>query len=94
MESGRRHHPRVHALATIVARSLDELLPPTCPGCGREGESLCLSCAAPLRARLDQPPGQPLGLEAHLPRHIVQLEWCAPFTGPVRACLHALQYVG
>jgi ComF family protein len=84
----------VHAVASLVARTLDQVLPPVCPGCGREGFLLCPRCASPLRARLDQPPGQPLGLEADIPRDLVQLEWCSTFTGPVRASLHALKYDG
>lgn len=81
-------------LAAIAARPLEFLLPPVCPGCGREGEILCRGCASPLRERLDQPPGQPLGLPAALPAPLLQLEWCAPFTGPVRASVHALKYDG
>jgi ComF family protein len=34
----------------------------------------------------------PLGLLAPLPPGIVQLEWCASFSGPVREALHALKY--
>jgi ComF family protein len=88
------HHRVVHAIASLVARTLDQVLPPLCPGCGREGFLLCSRCASPLQGRLDQPPGQPLGLEAEIPRDLVQLEWCSPFTGPVRASLHALKYDG
>jgi ComF family protein len=84
----------MRAVTSLIARSLDELLPPLCPGCGIEGTLLCDRCAAPLRARLEQPPGQPIGLAAQLPRDVVQLEWCAPFTGTVRASLHALKYDG
>ncbi len=36
----------------------------------------------------------PIGLTAPLPPGIVQLEWCASFTGPVRDALHALKYRG
>jgi len=36
----------------------------------------------------------PVGLPGELPSGIVQLEWCAAFTGPVRAALHALKYSG
>ncbi len=35
-----------------------------------------------------------IGLPAELPAPLVQLEWAAPFTGPVRAALHALKYGG
>jgi ComF family protein len=78
----------------LVARSLDTLLPPLCAGCGVEGAFLCRRCAAPLSARLDAPPGLPLGLPGDLPGPLLQLEWCAPFTGTVRAAIHALKYDG
>jgi ComF family protein len=35
-----------------------------------------------------------VGLPWPLPAGLVQLEWCAAFTGPVRAALHALKYRG
>jgi ComF family protein len=73
---------------------LDLLLPPTCPGCGREGAILCPGCARWLERRLDEPPGVPLGLPWPLPPGLVQLEWCAAFTGPVRAAVHAHKYRG
>jgi ComF family protein len=77
-----------------VAALLDLLLPPSCPGCGIEGALLCGACRKPLERRLDEPPGAPLGLVAPLPAGLVQLEWCAAFTGPARAALHALKYDG
>jgi ComF family protein len=55
---------------------------------------LCGRCRAPLVRRLDEPPGAPVGLPVRLPSGIAQLEWCAAFTGPVRAALHALKYDG
>ncbi len=73
---------------------LDLFIPPVCPGCGREGELLCARCLKPLSRRLDEPAGAPIGLPADLPPGILQLEWCAAFTGPVRAALHALKYSG
>jgi ComF family protein len=36
----------------------------------------------------------PVGLPAPLPHGLVQLEWCASFSGPVREALHALKYRG
>jgi len=36
----------------------------------------------------------PLGLPAPLPEGLLQVEWCAAFSGPVRAALHALKYRG
>ena len=71
---------------------LDLLLPPTCPGCGAEGVLLCGDCRRHLAARLDAPPGLPFGLPADLPDRLIQLEWCAPFSGPTRATLHELKY--
>jgi len=82
-----------HHDATMRA-VFDLVLPPVCPGCGREGEVLCSSCLVPLRRRVNEPPGIPLGLPGDLPTGIVQLEWCGAFTGPVRAALHALKYEG
>jgi ComF family protein len=77
-----------------MPRVLDLLLPPTCAGCGREGAALCDRCVVPLGRRLEEPPGMPLGLVAPLPPGILQLEWCAIFSGPVRDALHALKYRG
>lgn len=78
----------------LLRRGLDLLLPPACVGCEAEGGFLCHACAAPLRGRLGQPPGAPLGLAADLPAPILQLEWCAPFSGATRAAIHALKYDG
>lgn len=77
-----------------MAALLDLLLPPACPGCGQEGLVLCPRCAAPLARRLHEPAGAPLGLAVTLPAGILQLEWCATYSGPVRAALHALKYAG
>lgn len=73
---------------------LDLLLPPICPGCGREGRVLCADCAPWLERRRDEPPGVPFGLAWPLPDGLVQLEWCAAFSGPVRAAIHAHKYRG
>ncbi|MBA2556106.1 MAG: hypothetical protein H0V12_01975, partial [Chloroflexi bacterium] len=73
---------------------LDLLLPPRCPGCGCEGEVLCGKCRRNLERRLDEPAGMPIGLPGTVPRGLVQLEWCASFTGPARAAIHALKYQG
>ncbi len=77
-----------------MAMLLDLILPPRCPGCGQEGAAICRRCLRPLERRLDEPPGAPIGLPAELPDGLVQLEWCAAFTGPVRAALFALKYDG
>lgn len=73
---------------------VDLLLPPHCPGCGREGDLICDTCIGPLYRRSTEPAGAPLGLPVQMPAGIVQLEWCAAFSGPVRAAIHALKYGG
>ncbi|MFV2063606.1 MAG: ComF family protein [Chloroflexota bacterium] len=73
---------------------LDLLLPPHCPGCGREGVVLCEACRQPLYRRLSEPPGAPIGLPCMMPEGLSQLEWCATFSGPVRDAIHALKYRG
>jgi len=84
----------MNSVAGAFAAALDLALPPACAGCSVEGTVLCERCARPLASRLALPPGIPLGLRAEGPPAIAQLEWCAPFTGPVRAALHQLKYGG
>jgi ComF family protein len=45
-----------------------------------------------LHARLELPAGTPIGLPSEIPSPLLQLEWCAPFTGTVRRALHQLKY--
>ena len=35
-----------------------------------------------------QPGGGPIGMPADIPAPLLQVEWCAPFSGPVRDALH------
>jgi ComF family protein len=77
-----------------VKALLDALLPPACPGCGREGAAVCSNCVPHLARRRDEPAGAPLGLAVAQPPGLVQLEWCCAYSGPARACLHALKYDG
>jgi len=77
-----------------MQRLLDLLLPPSCPGCGTEDEIICTRCRRYLTRRLAEPAGIPIGLQRKQPAGIVQLEWCAAYAGPARACLHALKYDG
>jgi len=79
---------------SLAGRLLNAALPATCPGCGAEGPPLCASCAALLHARLGEPPGIPLGMPSDVPLPLLQLEWSAPYSGPVRAALRALKYGG
>jgi ComF family protein len=87
-------HLYVDVLARLPGRVLDLALPAVCPGCGREGDPICARCRPALDARLDQPPGVPIGLPSDVPPPLLQLEWCAPFGGVVRRALHELKYGG
>ena len=78
----------------IGSAVLDLAFPAACSGCGQEGRPLCDACLPSLDARLDLPGGTPIGLPAELPAPLLQLEWCSPFAGPVRAALHDLKYAG
>lgn len=92
--SGARHRVDVDTLGRVVGRLLDLALPAECAGCGREGDALCPACRPALRAREAVPPGTPIGLPSETPAPLLQLEWCAPFSGPVRRALHVLKYAG
>jgi ComF family protein len=81
-------------VSAVAASLLDMALPPACAGCSREGEALCPTCRRALDVRLDLPAGVPIGLPAAMPMPLAQLEWCAPFSGTVRAALHQLKYAG
>lgn len=78
----------------LTDAALDLAFPAVCSGCGREGQPLCATCLPALDARLALPGGTPIGLAADLPAPLLQLEWCAPFAGPVRDALHDLKYAG
>jgi ComF family protein len=78
----------------MVLALLDLLVPPHCPGCGKEGSVLCHRCGRALERRMLEPPGCPLGLPAAMPDGLAQVEWCATFSGPVRHAIHALKYGG
>ena len=84
----------LRSVARVLDGVLELALPAACAGCGREGEPVCPVCAPALDARLDQPAGVAIGLPAELPAPLVQLEWCAPYTGTVRRALHGLKYAG
>ena len=82
------------ALRQPITRLLDLALPPICAGCGREGDAVCAACLPGIGARLDLPPGTPLGLAEGPPHPLLQLEWCSPFAGTTRRALHQLKYAG
>jgi ComF family protein len=86
--------PLIHALSDAASAALDLAFPAACAGCGHEGEPLCAKCRTALDTRLELRGGTPIGLPADLPAPLLQLEWCAPFAGPVRAALHELKYSG
>jgi predicted amidophosphoribosyltransferase len=81
-------------IGQAASRVLDLALPPTCAGCRREGSPLCRECRTWLRVRVSNAAGAPIGLPADIPPPLVQLEWCAPFTGVTRRALHQLKYAG
>jgi ComF family protein len=81
-------------LDRVVGVALDLALPAICPGCGREGPPICDACRPALDTRLRAPPGTPIGLLTDLPAPLLQLEWCAPFSGVVQRSLHGLKYGG
>lgn len=78
----------------LTAATLDLAFPASCAGCGREGPPICPACLPALDARLGLPGGTPLGLPADIPAPLLQLDWCAAFTGVVRDGLHDLKYKG
>jgi ComF family protein len=78
----------------LATRLLDAALPARCPGCGTEGLPICATCAPGLDARLELPAGIGIGLPSDVPPPLLQLEWCAPFSGVVRIALHELKYNG
>jgi ComF family protein len=81
-------------VSQLAGRALDLALPARCVGCQGEGEPVCESCARLFDARLELPAGTPIGLPAELPANLLQLEWCAPYSGAVRQALHELKYAG
>jgi ComF family protein len=84
----------VSAVAAVPDRLLDLAFPARCPGCGREGPPICSRCAPALEARLELAGGVAIGLPSDVPAPLLQLEWCAPFSGLVRRALHELKYGG
>jgi predicted amidophosphoribosyltransferase len=78
-----------------ASQAFDAALPAACVGCGSEGRPpLCEACAPALDRRLAAPAGVPIGLPGELPAPLLQLDWCAPFSGTVRSALHAIKYGG
>lgn len=82
------------AFARVFSRALDLALPARCVGCGTEGPPFCSGCVVALDERLELPAGVPMGLPSDVPAPLLQLEWCAPFSGAVRTALHELKYGG
>ncbi len=82
------------SVGSAASRALDLALPALCAGCGLEGPPLCPECRPVVDVRLRADPGVALGLPADLPAPLLQLEWCAPFTGVTRRALHQLKYAG
>ncbi len=81
-------------LGQAAERALDVALPARCAGCDREGTVLCADCAPALDSRLSLPAGIAIGLPGDVPEPLVQIEWCASFSGVTRRALHQLKYTG
>ena len=82
-------------LGAVADRALDLALPAAVrrlPPRGR-GALLGLPAGARRPARRRRR-ACPIGLPADIPAPLLQLEWCAPFTGVARRALHALKYDG
>ena len=84
----------LRGLSSVASTALDLAFPASCAGCDREGEVLCAKCVPALDVRLELRGGTPIGSPADVPFPLLQLEWCAPFAGPVRDALHQLKYGG
>jgi len=84
----------IDLIRRAASQALDAALPAACVGCGREGPPLCEACSPGLDRRLEAPAGVPIGLPGDLPAPLLQLDWCAPFSGTVRSALHAIKYGG
>ena len=82
------------ALRRAATTALDVALPANCVGCGAEGAALCKTCHPALDGRLEEPAGVPIGMPADIPPGLLQLDWCAPFSGVIRQALHAIKYSG
>ena len=78
LSAARHDRAVVGGLRAVVDRALDLALPPTCAGCGAEGDHFCAACRPALEAQLERPGGVALGLPAAIPRPLLQLEWCSP----------------
>ena len=81
-------------LGEVAERVLDVALPARCAGCDREGAVLCPDCAPALDHRLGLPAGIAIGMPGDVPEPLVQIEWCASFSGVTRRALHQLKYTG
>ena len=81
-------------LGHLGTRLLDAALPAACPGCGVEGSAICPGCLPAFYRRDGTPAGISIGLPSDIPSPLLQLEWCAPFTGVARRALHQLKYAG
>ena len=88
-----RHHRTMTDIRRLTSSLLDLAFPATCSGCGREGPPLCDACRPALDARLALPAGRRSGSRLRS-RTLLQLDWCAPYGGAVRAALHDLKYAG
>ena len=90
---GARHHPAMTALRRLVSGALDLALPGVVLGLRPRGPPAVRDVpAGARRAARACRPGRRSACPADIPAPLLQLEWCAPYAGPVRAALHDLKY--
>ena len=89
-EGGDRHHSRHGREPAQSARSAcsTSRCPRRVRAAGPRAADLRRACRVALDARLALPAGTPLGLADGPPEPLLQLEWCAPFSGtrPTARC--------
>jgi len=82
------------AAGSVADRALSFAVVSTCAGCDRDGTRLCRSCRVALDRSLrgGATEASPRGSPALAP--LIQLEWCAPFTGIARRAINRLSDAG
>ena len=94
ISDGRHTRPHGHTPAGTRRPAARSRAPCGLSGLRRGGTADLPDVPPAVDARLALPAGTPLGLGEGPPDPLLQLEWCAPFTGTLRRALHALKYAG
>jgi predicted amidophosphoribosyltransferase len=83
-----------YVMGSAADLALDLTMPATCVGCYREGTTLCRDCRVALNARLRGDSNGGARTTTEPPAPLMQLEWCAAFTGITRRALARLSDTG